>query len=254
MERGLGCAASRDGARKQSWSNVTAATELAERRKRLDSSSKRELQTRGQFLLAATERLLRSRTRLQKRQHEGATARMDAEEDDRSRWLLRTGRNCIQSRYGHGAVVAGQARQRQASRSREEGLNALFTDQSRAEVRSVAGQRLLSSLPTRHNACRGKPPDAPHGAVGERGDQGSTSGDGLLRGDLWGFFFSPRGVGLRPRSIILAKKEILAAALRGAKPKQATRFPTVVLAALKELVANAEAPVQCWGSVQLSHH
>ena len=83
-------------------------------------------------------------------------------------------------------LLRGQARQRQDSRSREEGLNAPFRDRSRAEVRSVAGQRLLSSLLTRHNACRGIPPDAPHGAVGERGDQGSTSGDGLLRGDLWG--------------------------------------------------------------------
>ena len=152
---------------------------------------------------------------------------------------------------GHGAVVAGQARQRQASRSREEGLNVLFTDQSRAEVRSVAGQRLLSSLPTRHNACRGKP---------SRCASRRRRGEGRSREHIWRWSSSMRSVGFATGRwtssaiYLLEKKDILAAALQRAKPKQAMRFPTVVLAALKELVANAEAPVQCWGTVPLSHH
>ena len=77
-------AAERDDERKRSWTNVSAALELAERKKGFESSKKEEKQTKDQFLLAATQRPLRFRSRLQ---YEGATARKDAEEDERSRWL-----------------------------------------------------------------------------------------------------------------------------------------------------------------------
>ena len=64
---------------------------------------------------------------------------------------------------------------------------------------------------------------------------------------------------------VLAKKEILAAALPGGFPKQAPRFPTAVLAALEGVVSDQSVVqyfriyswwilVLCWGTLRFSDH
>ena len=80
-------AAEREADRKSTWGNVRAAVELHSERNLQQKLEDRARHTQDQFLLAAIERPTRFRTRLQKVQYEGATARKDAEEETRSRWM-----------------------------------------------------------------------------------------------------------------------------------------------------------------------
>ena len=78
-------AAERDDERKASWDNVSAAAALAAQRK--VQEDKLDTHSRDQFLLAAIQKPTSVRTKFQRVLYEGATARKDAEEDERSRWL-----------------------------------------------------------------------------------------------------------------------------------------------------------------------
>ena len=73
--------------RKSSWDSATATAALAAKRRAQDDQVRLETQSKDQFLSAAFQKLVAFRTRLQKILFEGATARKDAEDDERSRWL-----------------------------------------------------------------------------------------------------------------------------------------------------------------------
>ena len=74
-------AAARYDHRKSSWNNESAAVTPAAQKRAREDKVRLEKHSKDQFLLTAF------RTRLQKIMYEGATARKDAEEDERSRWL-----------------------------------------------------------------------------------------------------------------------------------------------------------------------
>ena len=80
-------AAERDDERKAHWSNVSAAVALAAQRKVREDKARLEAHSRDQFLLAAIQKPTSFRTKFQRVLYEGATARKDAKEDERSRWL-----------------------------------------------------------------------------------------------------------------------------------------------------------------------
>ena len=80
-------AAEREADRKSTLDTVGASVELHLESKLQKKQEDRDRHTQDQFLLAAIDRPTRFRTRLQKVQYEGATARTDAEEETRSRWL-----------------------------------------------------------------------------------------------------------------------------------------------------------------------
>ena len=80
-------AAARDDHRKSLWNNESAAVTPAAQKKAQEEKVRVERDSKDNFLLAAIHKLAAFRTRLQKILYEGATARKDAEEDERSRWL-----------------------------------------------------------------------------------------------------------------------------------------------------------------------
>ena len=255
-------AAESDDERKRSWTNVSAALGLAERKRGLESSKKEEKQAKDQFLLAATQRPLRFRSRLQKLQYEGATARKDAEEDERSRWLH---------------VLAGIVSNTDTPMGR------LLRDKLEGVKLLGAGQR-ASTLRSRIRAVRkyvvwlssafavAFPRDVMHAIEYLQMRLSEPSGRGAIKGahQAMVFFEEVSGIPEAERCTssplyLLAKKEVLAAALPGAEPRQAPRFPTVVLGALEELVTSEETLVylrlyawwilvQCWGTLRFSDH
>ena len=80
-------AAARDDSRKSHWNNETVALSLAAQRKAQEESERLERHSKNQFLLAAIKPPSTYRTKFQKIAYEGATARKDAEDDERLRWL-----------------------------------------------------------------------------------------------------------------------------------------------------------------------
>ena len=182
-----------------SWTNVSAALELAERKKDFESSKKEEKQTKDQFLLAATQRPLRFRSRLQKLQYEGATARKDAEEDEWSRWLHVLA-GIVSS---HGEASAGQAR----------GVKLLGAGKRASTLRSriravrkyvvwLSGAFAIA-FPARPNAGNRVPPDASRGAVRQRSNQRGAPSHGFPSKRCQGY--QTRNAALRHRSISLRK-------------------------------------------------
>ena len=80
-------AAARNDRRKSFWNNETAAVTPAAQRKAQEEKVTLERHSKDQFFLAAIQTPAAFRTRFQKIAYEGATARKDAEEDERLRWL-----------------------------------------------------------------------------------------------------------------------------------------------------------------------
>ena len=80
-------AAARDDHRKSLWGTGSAAVTLVAQKKAQEEKVRLERNSKDHFLLAAIQKRTAFRTRLQKILYEGATARKDAEEDERSRWL-----------------------------------------------------------------------------------------------------------------------------------------------------------------------
>ena len=80
-------AAARDDSRKSHWDNETAALSLAAQRKAQEESERLQRHSKDQFLLAAIKPPSTCRTKFQKIAYEGATARKDAEDDERLQWL-----------------------------------------------------------------------------------------------------------------------------------------------------------------------
>ena len=80
-------AAERDDEKKCRWDNVKAAVELHTARKLKQTRDERDKHSQDQFMLAAIQKPTPFRTRQQRVQHEGTSARKDAEEEVRSLWL-----------------------------------------------------------------------------------------------------------------------------------------------------------------------
>ena len=80
-------AAAREQRRMANFGHVEAAVWLHDREKRKHEKEKVEQQAAAQFECAAGERLRKYRTRLERSLFDGPTARRDAEEAKRQRWL-----------------------------------------------------------------------------------------------------------------------------------------------------------------------
>ena len=132
-------AAEREDQRRCKWDNVGAAIELHSQKKRTEAQATEEKHSQDQFLLAAIERPTRFRTRLQKVQYESATARKDAEEEVRSRWLAHPWRNRDEHKYTNGSVSKREASQPSVVRSRETCFNSSGQNKSNSKIRSVVG-------------------------------------------------------------------------------------------------------------------
>ena len=79
-------AAERDDEKKSRWDNVKAEVEYTARKLK-QTRDDRDKRSQDQFTLAATEKPSRFRTQLQRVRYEGATARKDADDGVRERWL-----------------------------------------------------------------------------------------------------------------------------------------------------------------------
>ena len=203
------------------------------------------------------------RTKFQRVLYEGATARKDAEEDERSRWLH---------------ILAGivlNTDTPMAKMLREKPGNAQLLGAGkrastlRARIRSL--RRYTLWLSTAYGISF--PSETAHFVeyLRVRSQEPTTRG-GLKAAHQATRFYEeitavPEQARLSESTVYsLAKKEFLAAALPGKFPRQAPRFPAALLAALEETVCDLDTTlyyriyggwwvlVQCWGTLRFSDH
>ena len=191
--------AERDDERKRSWTNVSAALELAVRKKGFESSKKEEKQTKDQFFLAATQRPLRFRSHVQKLQLAGIVSNTDTPMER----LLRD---------KPGVKLLGAGKRASTLRSR---------------IRAVQYVVWLSGA-----FAVSFPRDAMQVIV-------EPSSRGAIKGAHQAMVFFEEVSAIPDAECwsslpfyLLAKKEVPGAALPGAEPRQAPRFSTVILGAL----------------------
>ena len=250
-------AAEREDSRKSRWDNVKAAVDLHTRKKQEQTSESKAKHSQDQFMLAALEKPSRFRTRLQRVRYEGPTARKDAEDEVRARWL----------HVLCGIVANTNTPMGEMIRNRPE------------SYRILAAGRRATTLRARTRAIRKSgafsvsfPNEVTHVTEYLQMKFNEPSNRGSIKGAHRAMCFFEEVCGVKESdrftndaTYLLAKREVLAAALPGALPRQAPRFPTALLAAVEDLVLNESVPcyfrifgwwilVQAWGMLRFSDH
>ena len=228
-------AAARDDSRKSHWNNETAALSPAAQRKAQEENERLERHSKDQFLLAAIKPPSAYRTKFHKIAYEGATARKAAEEDERLRWLH---------------ILAGIVQ------NTETPMATILRERS-GDIRLLGAGKRATTLRARVTSLRRHvvwlsaahdlsfPAEVFHlvGYLQARAQEPATRGGLKAAHQAMRVFEEITAIPEQGRLTdsavyVLAKKEMLAAALPGNFPKQAPRFPTGVLAALEEVVSD----------------
>ena len=216
-----------------------AEAELSlERKKRMKLACAREsTATCDQLLVAADIKPRRFKSRLQRSCYEGPTAREDAESAERMRWISLLADLLRNTQTPILCLLRENPPNSQLGGGRRSGT-------LRSRLRAV--QKFLSWLVLAHNL-----PFPDHWRQLIEYVQVRLS-EPCVRGSLklahLSFVFLQEVAGVEEKLTDAAlydvtKKELLASALPGREPRQAPRFPVVLLAALEENVMAEEIPV-----------
>ena len=210
-----------------------------------------------QLVVAADIKPRRFRTKWQKSCYEGPTARQDAESAERSRWinlladLLRNTDTPMERSLRENPVnsqLMGGGRRAGTPRSRVRSIQKFIAWLAVAHRLSfcVRWRQLIEYAEAR---------------LSEPCVRGSLK---LLHNT---YLFPQEVAGIQDDGALheVTRKELVASAIPGKTPRQAPRFPTIILAALEDSVMSPDAPtywrvmswwllLQCWATLSFDDH